>query len=33
MKGLIAHINESRGIVAVATEAGDFSIFELIAEE
>jgi hypothetical protein len=29
MKGVIVHINESRGMVAVATEAGDFSIFEL----
>lgn len=30
MKGVIAHINENRGMVAVATEAGGFSIFELM---
>lgn len=30
MKGVIAHINESRGMVAVATGAGDFSILELM---
>lgn len=33
MKGVIAYINDSRGMVAVATEAGDFSIFELMGGE
>ncbi len=29
MKGVIAYINETKGKVAVVTESGDFSIFEL----
>ena len=33
MKGTIQEINQRRGMVAVLTENGDFSIFELTSEE
>jgi hypothetical protein len=29
MKGVITHINEPKGRVAVVTDEGDFSVFEL----
>jgi len=30
MKGEVCEINQSRGMVAVQTENGDFSVFELL---
>lgn len=33
MKGVIKHINASRGMVAVLTEDGNYSIFELLGSD
>lgn len=33
MKGVIRHINLSRGMVAVLTEDGSYSVFELLGGE
>lgn len=33
MKGVITNINQRRGMVAVKTENGDYSIFELLGSD
>lgn len=33
MKGSVAHINHQRGMVAVETEDGDYSIIELLGDD
>lgn len=33
MKGTVKHINQTRGMVAVLTEEGSYSVFELLGDE